>query len=115
MNGKDEDTEDFSDDERPGSVINDSSIRAYGKSSISSIKTFYRGNKDTVVIIVLLAIVLALGFALARMEKYEERYNEVAKELSRQDILMRNHSDEATKQIEVAKILVNKLETRCRP
>lgn len=38
--------EDFADDERPANIFHDSSIRASGGSSISSVKQFVKSNRD---------------------------------------------------------------------
>lgn len=104
---------DDSDDLRPAQIAGGDVINATGRSSISLVKHFVKGNKDILLIIVLLSTMAALGFVFSQMKSYEQKYESVARELTDEDRLKRNYDDQLKVEMQVAQMLVTL--TRCKP
>ena len=70
-------------------------------------------NKETILIIVLVLTVCLLGYAVSKIQSYEEKYEAVANELKDENRLKRNHDDQLKIELQAAQAVA--VLSRCKP
>jgi hypothetical protein len=70
-------------------------------------------NKEVLLTIVLIMTVCILGYALSRIQFYEDKYTIAAKELADENRLKRNHADDLSIDLRAAQAVLAL--TRCKP
>jgi hypothetical protein len=70
-------------------------------------------NKETILIIALIFAVCILGFAISKIQSYEEKYEAAASELKDENRLRRNHDDQLKIELQAAQTVA--VLSRCKP